>query len=233
VKFSFWIGLVATAAVLAACDGPARQGKADVSAAAPVVERAGPIRWNATTGGFELNGKPLKSEKLWTFDGSTDGFTAVDSKVSPAPGQGLAVQVVGPVLRSPRELGVQGGRFPLVLVRLTRTTLGQDWDGALYYSTANHGETVAFVGKPVFGADPALHETTTLVYDMSRQAAGAPDWKQSVVDQIRIDLEDKPGGAFTILQVAMVENPGDVDLAPPPAAPPAPAKPSGPPALRP
>jgi hypothetical protein len=235
VKLLPWIGLAA-AVLLASCGRPVGHSDAGAPPAtplAPVVERVGPVRWNAATGTFELNGKPLKTEKLWTFDGSTEGFTAVDSTVAPAPapGQGLSVRIAGPVLRSPSGLNVSGSRFPLVLVRLTRTAAGQGWDGALYYVTASHGETAGFVGKPVFGADPALNETTTLVYDMSRQAAGAPDWKQSAIDQIRLDLEDTPGGAFTILQVAMAENPGDADLAPPVAG--KPAKASAPLVLRP
>jgi hypothetical protein len=221
VKLFPWIGLAA-AVLLASCERPA--GHAPTSAslaapAAPVIERAGPIRWNAATGAFELNGKPLKTDKLWTFDGSTEGFTAVDSKVAPAPGQGLLVRIAGPILRSPSGLNVPGVRFPLVLVRLTRTAAGQGWDGALYYATASHGESAGFVGKPVFGADPALNETTTLVYDMSRQAVGAPDWKLSAIDQIRLDLEDTSGGAFTVLQVAVAENPGGIDFAPPVAGP--------------
>ena len=86
-----WIGLAALAVLMAACHRPTTK---DQSAAAQVPagpERAGPVRWNAATGGFELSGKPLKTVKLWTFDGSTEGFTTVGSRISPAPGQGVAV----------------------------------------------------------------------------------------------------------------------------------------------
>lgn len=201
-----WIGFVVSFA-LAACGQSSNGGKASPAVTVSAVERAGPIAWNAASGGFELNGRPLKTIKLWTFDGSTDGFTSVRSKVIPGAGSGIAVTIVDPTLRSPKGLNVPGGQFPLVVLRMTRTAPGGGWDGALYYSTANHAESISYLGKPVSGANPAVGETTTLVYDMSRQAIGAPDWIQSTIDQIRFDLEDRPGGGFLIRQVAIAENP--------------------------
>jgi hypothetical protein len=226
VKRLSWIGpsvaLAAVLGLLAACHRPADKARAP-AAAGPAVERAGPVRWNAAAGGFELGGKPLKTVKLWTFDGSTEGFTAMGSRIAPAPGQGIIVTVADPTIRSPRGLNVPGGQYPLVLVRLTRTAPAAGWDGALYYSTGGHSEAISFLGKPLSGADPKVGETTTLVYDMSRQAAGAPDWTQSTIDQIRFDVEDRPGGAFVIHQIAIAEDPDPAALAP--ATPPAPAAP--------
>jgi hypothetical protein len=221
------LAFLAVVAVLASCGRPADKARAPTAPAGPMVERPGPVRWNAATGGFELNGKPLKTVKLWTFDGSTEGFTAMGSRILPAPGQGIAVAIVDPTIRSPKGLNIPGGQYPLVLVRLTRTAAGSAWDGALYYSTVAHPETINFLGKPLSGADPHVGETTTLVYDMSRQAVGGPDWTQSNIDQIRFDVEDKPGGAFVIRQVAIAENPDPAALGPasapvpPPAATPA------------
>lgn len=227
-----WIGPFLTFALtlaLAACGRPTDTAKPPPAAASgPLVERAGPIRWNAASGAFELAGKPLKTVKLWTFDGSTEGFTPVGSKVVPAPGAGIAVTLADPTLRSPKGLNVPGGQYPLVLVRLTRTAAGVAWDGALYYSTAAHGEGIGFFGKPLSGASPAVGETTTLIYDMSRQANGGPDWTASTIDQIRLDLEDRPGGAFLIRQIAIAENPDPAALGPV-----APAKPAEPPAATP
>lgn len=203
-----WIGFsaIAAAVLLASCHRPIEQAKAP-PAPAVAAERAGPVRWNAAAGDFEMDGKPLKTAKLWTFDGSTDGWTALGSAITPAPDQGIAVVIADPTIRSPRGLNVPGSQYPLVLVRLTRTAAGSGWDGALYYSTPAHGETIGFLGKPESGADPAVGETTTLVYDMTRQAAGAPDWTQSAIDQIRFDIEDRAGGAFVIRQIAIAENP--------------------------
>jgi hypothetical protein len=222
------LGLALAAALLASCHRPIEDAKAPPSAPLKIVsERAGPVRWNTATGGFELGGKPLKAAKLWTFDGSTDGFTPVTSKVAPAAGQGLALNIVDPTIRSPKGLNVPGAQDSLVLVRLTRTAPGAAWDGALYYSTPAHSEMSTFLGKPLSGADPAVGETTTMVYDMSRQTVGAPDWTQSTIDQIRFDIEDKAGGAFVIHQIAIAENPDPAALTPakPPAKPAPPAKP--------
>jgi len=225
VKHLSWIGLGVATALLAACSRPAEQTQAPTVASGPAVERAGPVAWNATTGGFELSGRPLKTVKLWTFDGSTDGFTGGRSAVAPAQGQGLAVTIVDPSLHSPTGLNVPGGQYSQVIVRLTRVADGGAWDGALYYATSAHPESAAFLAKPT-GAPPALGETVTLVYDMSRPAAGAGDWLGSRIDRIRFDLEDKAGGRFVIHQVAITENP---NAAPPPK----PARVTQPPAAAP
>jgi hypothetical protein len=180
-------------------------------------ERPAPVAWNGASGGFELAGKPLRTVKLWTFDGSTEGFTAPKSEVLPAEGPGLHVRLRGPILRSPRGLAVDGSVYSLVLVRLTRLKAGGGWDGALYYATPLHGESAQFVGKPLQGADPAVGETTVLIYDMRHLAAGGGDWKTAEIDQIRLDLEDRPGGEFLIHQVAIAER-ADLSGAPPPAS---------------
>src|SRR5215472_17352339 len=74
VKRLAWVSITVLAA-LSACSRPAETSKTaqtSATAAGPLVERPGPIKWNASTGAFELNGKALKSLKLWTFDGSTE-----------------------------------------------------------------------------------------------------------------------------------------------------------------
>ena len=214
------IGILAVVALLAGCDRAAHKPSAP-AATGPTTERAGPGRWNAATGGFELNGRPLKTIKLWTFEGSTDGFTAVHSKITPAADQGLSIQIADPTIRSPKGLNVPGGQYPLVLVRLTRTAAGDAWDGALYYSTAAHPEASTFFGKPTPAAPPAVGETVTLVYDMGHQTVGGPDWSQSNIDEIRLDIEDKAGGAFIIRQIAIAENPDTPPVPSPPTLPPA------------
>lgn len=190
---------------LTACDvAPAPA----VQPAAAVRERPEPVSWNPEAGGFDLAGKPLRAVKLWTFDGSTEGFTAA-GQVIPDNDIGLRLTLAAPPLRSPRGLAVDGSRYSTVLVRLTRLKAGGGWNGALYYSTPEHGESGAFFGKPLAGADPAVGETTILIYDMARLAAGGEDWTLSLVDQIRLDLEDRPGGEFLVRQVAIAEK---VDL---------------------
>lgn len=192
---------VLTILTLTACEAPERPTQA--SPPPTVVERAGPIAWNAETRAFELGGEPIRAVKLWTFEDSTEGFTASAGEVLPAERGGLRVELQGPSLRSPRGLAVDGSVYSLVIVRLTRLKAGGDWNGALYYVTPDHPESGEFFGKPVLGGDPAVGETATLVYDMGRQTVGGEDWKTSLVDQIRLDLEDQPGGAFVIRQIAI------------------------------
>lgn len=209
---------------LSACDKSEQQAAASkAEAKAANTERAGPIRWNASAAVFEMNGAPMRTAKLWTFKESTEGFAAVGSTLAPTT-DGLSVTVADPTLRSPKGLGLDGAKYRLVLVRLTRKAAGAGWNGALYYSTPGHPESGQYFGKPVIGADPAVNETTTMVYNMGQLVLGGGDWSESVIDQIRLDIEDKPGGAFVIHQVAIVQNPDPSAFKRPEAAPkPAPA----------
>lgn len=210
--------LVLAAALLAACDEPAPRRRAEPPAAAasapaaPVgaaTERAGAVAWDAARGAFVLNGKPLKPARLWTFDGSTDGWTGLGATLGPAAGGGLAVSNVAfdPILVSPSDLAIDGARNPLVVIRLTRVKAGGDWSGTLFYVTPKHGTAEAFHGRPADLKDVAVNETVTLVYDMSRPAAGGEDWIASTIDQLRFDTDDQAGGQFVIHQIAVADNP--------------------------
>lgn len=198
---------------LSACDQPAPWARA---AAAPAIAqvtatpRAQAIMWNEDKGAFEIAGRPLKAGRLWTFDGSTEGFVLTGGAALPGAPVGLEIQNerADPVLRSPTGLALDGRRYSLVLVRMTRTRPGAAWDGALFYRTSNHGESVDFQATPVDGANPSLNETVVVVYDMSRLKNGGDDWTVSQIDQIRLDTDDQAGGGFVIHQVAVTENPG-------------------------
>jgi hypothetical protein len=213
-----------------------------VAAGGPIRETPGPVIWDAAKGAFVFNGQPLRAEKLWTFDGTTEGFTMGNGEVAPADGAGLSVNELGPdsQTRTPRGLNVDGHTRSLVIVRATRVRPAAPFDGSVYYTTAAHGETAAFHARPVAGKDPAVGETTTLVFDMHRLSKGDLDWRNSIIDQVRIDLDDGSGGAFIVRQVAIALDPGGIPLAAAPhglkAAAPTPAVPPTPvpkPALKP
>jgi len=213
---------VAALPALSACDQPAPWARAAVAPEPPKVAenlRSQIIRWNDAANRFEIDGAPLKAGRLWTFDGSTEGFVLTGGEALPGPVLGLELRNLhaDPVLRSPRGLELDGGRYSLLLVRLTRTRAGADWDGTAFYSTAAHGESGEFQATPIAGANPAVNETVVLVYDMANLARGGEDWKSSLVDQIRLDTDDGAGGAFTVHQVAITENPGPAALAQAPA----------------
>lgn len=207
---------------LSACDQSAPWARAAVAPeAAKVAENLRPqvVAWNDDADRFEINGAPLKAGRLWTFDGSTEGFVLTGGEALPAAAFGLELKNLqaDPILRSPRGLELDGRRYSLVLVRLTRTSAGADWNGAVSYSTAAHPESGEFQALPIAGANPAVGETVVLVYDMANLVRGGEDWKSSLIDQIRLDTDDQAGGAFTIHQVAVTENPGAAALAQAPA----------------
>ncbi|WP_312163931.1 hypothetical protein [Phenylobacterium sp.] len=217
-------GVAAFALTLAACDQPAPWARAAV-APEPIKiaqnQRPQVVTWNDDAQRFEINGAPLKAGRLWTFDGSTEGFVAAGGEVLPASPLGMDLRNAGvdPVLRSPKGLALDGSRYSLVLVRLTRTRAGADWDGSVFYSTANHGEAGEYQAKPRDGADPAVNETVVLVYDMANLKRGGDDWTTSLIDQIRLDTDDQAGGGFMVHQIAVTENPGANALAMAPVGP--------------
>ncbi len=222
--------IVLAALALVACDRPAdrklQRAPAPTPAAPDTVvgapgpprETPGPVSWDAAKGVFVYNGQPLRAEKLWTFDGTTEGFTMGGGDVAPAEHSGLAVSEQAPdsQLRTPRGLNVNGHTRSLVVVRVTRVRAGPPFDGSVYYTTATHGENEAFHARPMAGKDPVVGETAVLVYDMHRLAAGDLDWRNSIIDQVRIDLDDGAGGAFVVHQVAIALDPRGVPPAPPP-----------------
>ena len=216
-------GLAATLA-LAGCDQPAPWARA-AAAPAPtqvaVNQRLQAVAWNERAGQFELNGAPLQAGRLWTFDGATDGFVLTGGEVLPGAPVGLEMRNAAPdaALRSPKGLALDGARYSLVLVRLTRTRAGGEWDGAVHYATTAHGEEAGFQAKPIAGDAPQTGETVVLVYDMARLEKGGEDWTLSLVDQIRLDTDRGAGGAFTVHQVAVTENPGATALAAAPLRP--------------
>ena len=226
---------------LAACDKPAPRTMklAPVPQPSLPVEkpiapstRAQPITWDATEEVFRLGTTPLKSVRMWTFDGASDGFVLAGGITGLAQKAGLRVtnQTPDPALRSPSNLEINGARGSLVLVRLTRKQASPAWDGSLYYTTATHGEGQGFFAKPVMGGSPAVNETLILAYDMAHPMGGGDDWTTSLISQIRLDTDDSPGGAFVIRQIAVTENPGREALGlkpapkPPEAAKPKPEK---------
>lgn len=68
----------------------------------------------------------------------------------------------------------------------------------LYYTTANHGETINFSGLPSDVTPLAQGERRKLIYDMANQARGGPDWIQSGITQIRFDLPRGPNAAYIV-----------------------------------
>lgn len=213
--------IIALAIVCAAVSGCGRKEAASAPAAidAPAPDRKQRFAWDEAGQTFTFLNKPLAAGRLWTFQGATDGFVGLNSTVAMIEPAGLRVTATGsdPFLLSPNGLHLDGSRYSLVLVRVSRVKAGGDWDGALAYRTAEHGESAAFHTTPLRGARPQLGETMIIPYDMARLKEGGDDWTRSYIEQIRLDLDDDRGGEFIIRQVAVVENPGAEALGPAPA----------------
>ena len=217
-------GLLLCAALLSGCDNPRprepqlnpRPQPADALALPPAarsteaaVERPGPYAWDPDARAFTFQGQPLQSGRLWTFEGSTDGFVMAGGEVAPAETLGLrlAARAFDPALRSPSGLALDGAQFNHVLVRVTRLAPAADWDGALHYVTAAHPEAAAFMAKPFQGERPKVNETVILAYDMRSPTKGGDDWVSSLIESIRLDFDDAVGGEFLIHQIAITEPP--------------------------
>ena len=209
---------------LSACDQPKPTPKAAAEAPAAKVRppRAPePITWDAAQKAFVLDGKPLKAAAQWTFETGTDGFEGAGSTLAARAGGGLEVtgDLFDPIVRLPKGLSVKGAEANTVLVRITRNRDTERWDGSLFWTTAAHGEAAGFATKPVRGADPAVGETTIMVYDLAKPKKGGDDWTRSVITGVRLDLDDSAGGAFTVHQVAIVNLPGGATPEAPASAP--------------
>lgn len=217
--------LLAAAACLAvsACDKP--KGAPPEPAAAAIVSEparpapvrpAEPVKWDDTGGRFTVDGAVLKTAHLWRFDGTTEGFSSAAAQIEPANRGGLRVseQAIDAILRSPQNLAIKGAQYNGVLVRLTREKEASKWDGSLFFTTAAHGESAGFFGKPLRGADPVAGETTIMVYDMANLRKGGGDWTASTITGLRLDLDDQPGGQFVIHQIAVVALPASATLRP-------------------
>ena len=211
--------LAGSALALASCDQPKPATPAAPEAPAGKVRparTAEPISWYPAGTAFVLNGQALKPVSRWTFDAGTDGFEGAGATLSARPDGGIDVKgnVFDSIVRFPKGLSIKGAEANTVLVRVTRNQDTARWDGSLFWKTAAHGETGDFYASPVRGADPAVGETTVMVYDMAKPRKGGDDWVKSVITGLRLDLDDDVGGEFTLHQVAIVNVPGGVSPAP-------------------
>jgi hypothetical protein len=206
------LALAALALALASCSQPAttvtQQPAPDSTYQMdPHAAKAPPVSWDDRLGAFVQNGKPLAAGRLWRFARSTDGFAAPGTIAAAAPGGGLTIQnkLYGAFVRTPDNLGLDGRRYSTILVRITRTAAGSQWDPIVYYTTKSHSETENFKAKLFRGHNPAVGETTVLVYDMRHLAVGGADWVGSKIRQVRFQTDDQPGGAFTLDEIAITE----------------------------
>lgn len=219
---------LAAALLLAGCDKPAQDkaGKTDANAPAASLAKkrparvAEPIQWDDAQKTFVKNGQALETAKLWTFATSTEAFVGAGATLSVAPGGGLKVvgTLFDSIVRSPKGLDVDGSSYNTILVRVERVKDTARWDGTIFWTTGAHAESASYMVGPIRGADPAVGETTTMVYNMTKPFKGGDDWTTSTINSLRLDLDDDAGGEFIIHQIAIVNVPGGTATAKKPAA---------------
>ncbi len=216
------LALICAALLVSGCDRIAQVGamlgfkppEKAAPAPAPVDanasrERTEVVRWDEGFGAFWYKDAPLNAARMWRFDTGPQGFSGGGIDLTASPLQGLQVvnRLADAQLRSPNGLAIEGARYTLVLVRLTRLSDAPPWDGSLYWMTADHPEQHAFHTKPFLGDKPGVNETVILAYDMASPRMGGDDWTRSIIDQIRIDTDDGAGSRFRLREIAIVENP--------------------------
>jgi hypothetical protein len=163
------------------------------------------ISWRDDTRQFE--GPGLQVVRSWDFAASLNGFVADGAELRHQPGVGaeLVSQSGDPKLRSPAGIDLPGAKANLVLVRMARAVAAGPWDGALYYATADHGESAAYMALPVGAWPPETAVPVTLVYDMANPARGGDDWTRGQISQLRLDTEAAPNGVVLIAQIALAQ----------------------------
>lgn len=142
--------------------------------------------------------------------GDLQGWTVnpASAAVSWPSGGGLGLaspaQAADPDLfiRSPK-LSVAGEDFSRIRVDLEAIIPAPDLDLAMYYSTKDHGESFEYRGGPLDGAPLEAGERRVLIYDMFNQAAGAPDWMESVVTQLRFDLPQGSNSSYIVHSIRL------------------------------
>lgn len=189
----------AGALALSACDkppvSPVRQAKA--------------VYWDDAADAFRHRDGGLEIVRLWDLRLEPAGFTASNAELRHRSGDGLEVTSLSsdPQLRSPAELRLRGATAPLVLVRLRHIEVTGPWDGALYYSTARHGESAAFMNTPLSPPQLAQGSWSVLAYDMRQALHGGGDWRRSEISQLRLDLDASAGSVSLVSHIALARGP--------------------------
>lgn len=102
---------------------------------------------------------------------------------------------------------ISGNAFRYIAVDVQRLTARASgaWRGVAYYSTANHSESDNYRSQAE--NDLAVGERRTLLWDMSNLALGGNDWINGVANEIRLDLDNGPGGTFVVHSIKVYGDP--------------------------
>ncbi len=135
-------------------------------------------------------------ENGWNFTNNTlDGFTATNATLA----SGTDTLTVTATATDPQirvASSIYGYRFRYIIARLKRLAVGT-WEGRLYYTTANHGETTGYykdISEPAgIGSDYVY-----AVWDMHALTAGGDDWKINTILGLRFDFSSASGSIYEV-----------------------------------
>jgi len=189
--------LAATTLALAACDtgtpvpASAPEAVAEPAAASETVTATAQTSWKWAGG--DLQGWTVNLPDAVISWPATGGL----SLAAPAAPAGPDLFIQSPLM------SVAGKDYSRIAVDLEAVTPASDLDLAIYYSTTAHGESFDYRGGPLDGTPFAAGERRVLIYDMLNQAAGAPDWMESTVTQLRFDLPQGANSNYVVHSIKL------------------------------
>ena len=135
-------------------------------------------------------------ENGWNFTNNTlDGFTATNATLA----SGADTMTVTPTAIDPQirvVANIYGYKYRYIIARLRRN-IGQQWEGAVIYTTAQHGESSLHyknIGEPAGIASGYV----LAVWDMHALTAGGTDWQTNTILGVRLDLTNITGTIYEI-----------------------------------
>lgn len=137
--------------------------------------------------------------RRWDFGTNTEGWGVAYATMQWLSAGNVRISATG---NDPMffvgALSLDVGAAPLVCASITRRG-GGSWDGALYFTTAHHGEGPFAAGAP----NPNLSVGETAVVVWSCGAVPGTDWGSAAVHSIRLDLGNSAADVFDVHWVAV------------------------------
>lgn len=132
--------------------------------------------------------KPDRPAKLWRFRSSTNGWTVTNGTGVTWPDTWQLTQTAADLyVTSPSGLNICGSQARFVRIKLMRNSGTGTLTLYCYYRNSNHtffGNSWRASKSWTFGNNGWV----TIEFDMHNLTAGGDEWKQSIIDYIRIDL---------------------------------------------
>jgi hypothetical protein len=125
--------------------------------------------------------------KLWQFTGVANGWAAFNATSLATPLVWQITQTAADVyVVSPTGQNICGASARFVRVRLYRMSGSGSVDLQLYYTTPRHPVSESFRKQVTWSSGNG--QWVLVEFDMHALTVGGADWKESIIDRIRLDL---------------------------------------------